>query len=68
MTPRTLEDTMAKEINIYQSEDRHWYLEASGQVFGPMESSHAAHEYMYLLQRADAARTEVACLDKECFY
>lgn len=58
---------MAKETNIYQSSDRSWYIEASGQVFGPMESSHDAQEYLQLLERAKAARTEVVCLDKECF-
>ena len=57
---------MAKETNIYQSEDHGWYIESCGQVFGPMESSQDAQEYLQLLERANAARTEVACLDKEC--
>jgi len=65
--PSRQEDTMAKETKLYQSEDHGWYIESCGQVFGPMESSQDAHEYLKLLERANAARTEVACLDKECF-
>lgn len=58
---------MKTEARIYQLEEMGWYVELAGQVSGPLDSAHDAHEYLQLIEKTQAARTEVVCLDNECF-
>lgn len=58
---------MAKEPHIYQKDGLGWYVETAGNLEGPMDSCQDARAYLRLMQLASAARTEVVCLDRECF-
>lgn len=58
---------MTIEARIYQLEDHGWYVEQAGQIAGPLDSANDAQEYLLLVEKTHAARTEVVCLDAECF-
>ncbi|MDH5180761.1 MAG: hypothetical protein OEZ39_02180 [Gammaproteobacteria bacterium] len=58
---------MAKDARIYQLEDHGWFVELGGQIAGPLDTATDARDYVSLLEKIQAARTEVACLDAECF-
>lgn len=57
---------MAKEARIYQLEDHGWYIEIAGQIAGPLDSANDAQEYLRLIEKTHAARTEVVCLETGC--
>lgn len=57
---------MAKEPHIYQKDGLGWYVESAGKVEGPLDSRQDAYEYFQLMLMVGAARTEIACLDREC--
>lgn len=58
---------MVKEPLIYQKDGAGWYVESAGGLEGPLDSCQEAEKYLQLIQMARAARTEVVCLDRECF-
>ena len=57
---------MAKEPNIYQKEGLGWFIDIAGKIEGPLDSCEEARRYLKLMILSCAARTEVACLDREC--
>lgn len=57
---------MAKEPHIYQKDGLGWYIQTSSSLEGPVESSQAAQQFLQLILLVNAARTECACLDREC--
>lgn len=58
---------MAKEPHIYQKDGLGWYVESAGSLEGPLDSCQDAQQYLHLMQLVKAARSEVVCLDRECF-
>ncbi len=57
---------MAKEPRIYQKNGQGWYVESAGTLEGPLDTCLDAQQYLQLIRRIDAARTEMVCLDREC--
>lgn len=56
---------MATEPLMIQCGDG-WCVETPSGMEGPIESQKDAAVYLSLLNRVDAARTEMACLETEC--
>lgn len=44
-----------------------WCVQTPAGLEGPLETQADASRYLALLNRVNAARTEVACTDSECF-
>lgn len=57
---------MAKEPLIYLVDGQGWYIEDAGKREGPMDSCQDAERFLHLIQLTNAARSECACLDREC--
>lgn len=57
---------MTNEHNIYQKEGIGWFIDMAGKVEGPLDSCEDAQRYLKLIVLACAARSEVACLEREC--
>ncbi|MDH5409429.1 MAG: hypothetical protein OEZ33_11805 [Gammaproteobacteria bacterium] len=57
---------MATEARIYQHEGHGWFIEIAGHTAGPLDSANDAREYLHLVEKTRAARTECACLESEC--
>ncbi|MDH5447084.1 MAG: hypothetical protein OEY52_16165 [Gammaproteobacteria bacterium] len=57
---------MAPNPNVYQKEGIGWFIRLSDREEGPLESNEEAQRYLKLLLLTCAARTEVACLEREC--
>ena len=56
---------MANEPMMIQCGDG-WCIETPAGMEGPVESQQDAAFYLSLLNRVDAARNEMACLEMEC--
>ncbi len=57
---------MVREPRIYQKNGQGWYVESTDNLEGPLDSCQDAQQYLQLMQRVKAARTEIVCLDREC--
>lgn len=58
---------MVKEPHIYNKDGLGWYIDSAGILEGPLDSRQDAQQYLQLMKVASAARTEVVCIDRECF-
>lgn len=57
---------MSSDAKIIQT-GQGWYVETAQGRVGPMDSQAEARTYLSLMRVAQAAGTEVACTDSECF-
>ena len=61
-----MEVKMKNDAKIVQT-GQGWFVETAQGRVGPMESQTEARSYLSLMRIAQAAGTEVACTDSECF-
>ena len=58
---------MTREPHIYKKDGFGWYVDSAGVLEGPLDSCQDAQQYLHLMKLVNAARTEVVCIDRECF-
>lgn len=57
---------MTFDATLIQPCGEGWCVKTSGGLEGPLESADDAANYAALLNRVDAARSELVCQDKDC--
>ena len=57
---------MSSEVKVVQT-GQGWFVETSQGRVGPMDSKKEANQYLSLMRVAQAAGSEVACTESECF-
>ena len=57
---------MSKNPHIYQKDGLGWYIDTGDRLEGPVDSQQDAVQLLNLIRMTHAARTECACLDREC--
>ncbi len=57
---------MSNDTKVIQT-SHGWFVETAQGRVGPMESQTEANTYLKLMRMAQAAGSEVACTESECF-
>ena len=57
---------MPQQARLYHLDNRGWYVETASGTLGPMETQQEAEEFVVLISKVAAARSETACTENEC--